>query len=108
LTIATTGQTAALNGIPWAPGGIILAGLLIPFARSRRVNARIRVLAWTALLTIGTCGLHGCGGNGNSGSTSGGGSSGGSGGTPAGTYSIVITAAAGTTTHTVNYALTVS
>ena len=108
LTVTTAGQTAALNGIPWAPGGIVLAGLLIPFARSRRVNAQMRVLAWAALLAIGTCGLHGCGGSDNSGSSSGGGSGGGSGGTPAGTYTIVITATAGTTSHTVNYTLTVT
>ncbi len=107
LTIATTGQTAALNGIPWGPGGIVLGAFLIPLFRSRRVNAQIRVLACTALLTIGTCGLHGCGGD-DSGSSSGGGTGGGSAGTPAGKYTIVITATAGTMTHTVNYTLTVT
>jgi Bacterial Ig-like domain (group 3)/FG-GAP-like repeat/FG-GAP repeat len=108
LSIATAGQTAALNGIPWAPGGLVLAVFLIPLFRSGRVNAQTRVLAWAALLAIGAGGLHGCGGSGNSGSSNGGGSGGGSGGTPAGTYPIVITATAGTTTHTVNYTLTVT
>jgi hypothetical protein len=115
LTIATSGQMAALvpgaksgDRLPWAPGGIVLAGLLLPLARIRRVNAQMRVLAWAAFLTIGAAALHGCGGNDNSGSSSGGGSGGGMGGTPAGTYTIVITATAGTTTHTVNYSLTVT
>jgi FG-GAP-like repeat len=115
LTISTTGQMAALtpggkseHRLPWAPGGIVLAALLIPLARIRRVNAQMRLLAWAAFLTIGAAALHGCGGNDNSGSSSGGGSGGGSGGTPAGTYTIVITATAGTTTHTVNYSLTVT
>jgi uncharacterized membrane protein YgcG len=115
LTIATAAQTAALNparahedGVPWAPGGILLAGMLIPLARLRRVKAQMQVLAWATLLAIGTCGLHGCGGNDNSGSSNGGGSSGGTAGTPAGSYTIVVTATAGTTTHTINYSLTVT
>jgi hypothetical protein len=110
------GPTAALvpgakgeDGVPWAPGGIVLAGLLIPLARIRRVRSQMPVLAWTALLMMGAAALHGCGGNDNSPPPNGGGGTGaGSGGTPAGTYTIVITATAGTTTHTMNYTLTVT
>lgn len=137
LTITTTAATASLLA-PWATGGAVLAGLLLPFAALRRPRsmgveaARSRLTRCTVLLLsallMGSCGGGGGGrstpggmaSSGSSGGTgsssSGSGSSGGSGsssgggstGTAAGTYKLTITATGGAISHSLTYTLTVS
>jgi hypothetical protein len=118
VTIATAAATAMnsagkpLN--PLAPGGALLAGIFgLPIIwRRRQTAARWLRGALLALLCVGVGTLlQGCGGSGgSSGSTGGSGSSGsgGTGGTAAGTYTVTVTAAVGSTTHTATYALTVN
>jgi hypothetical protein len=123
LTITTTGSTAMAtpNGFfnPLAPVGTILAALSLPLIIRRRGALGssasncllVLVLAGSALLTA--CGGDhgngaGSGGSGSGGSGTGGSGTGGTPGTPAGTYSVTITATAGTTVHTVAYTLTVT
>jgi hypothetical protein len=118
LTITTTGSTAMAtpNGFfnPLAPVGTILAALSLPLIIRRRGALGssasncllVLVLAGSALLTA--CGGDHGGGAGSGGSGSGGSGTGGTPGTPAGTYSVTITATAGTTVHTVAYTLTVT
>ena len=104
LTITTRAASLAMNRQPktgylalWMAGS--LGGFGLVFFRRPRRSATLMLLACCLLL-----GLSACGG-------------GGSGttpapptpvpGTPAGTYTIVVTGTAGTTVHTVNYTLTV-
>jgi len=118
LTISTTAATASLFA-PWAKGGMVLAGILLPFAVQRRARsvltepsrapiARITMLLLCALI-LGSCGGSGAPTSASSGST-GSGSSGGGGtpGTAAGTYHVTITATGGSMTQTLAYTLTVS
>jgi hypothetical protein len=104
---------------PLAPAGTILAALFLPLIIPRRGVLRssaascllVLVLVGGALLTA--CGGDhgngaGSGGSGSGGSGSGGSGSGGTPGTPAGTYSVTISATAGTTVHTAAYTLTVT
>jgi hypothetical protein len=90
---------------PFAPTGVVLAGMLAPLTmRRRRPRSRTaRAFSWLGLLLICGAALHGCGG--------GGGSSGKqpmSGGTPAGTYTVTVTATSGSTSHAATYSLTVT
>jgi hypothetical protein len=90
---------------PFAPTGMVLAGMLAPLTmRRRRPRSRTaRAFSWLGLLLICGAALHGCGG--------GGGSSGKqpmSGGTPAGTYTVTVTATSGSTSHAATYSLTVT
>jgi hypothetical protein len=111
LTIATAAATA-LNSShqpfnPLVPGAVSLAGLFgLPMVlRRRRTATRWLRRALLALLCVGAGTLlQSCGG-GNSGSGSVGT---GSGGTPAGTYTLTVTASAGSTTHSATYSLTVN
>jgi len=122
LTITTTGQAALLGTsqqrdplAPWLPG-VALAALLLPATRGRWTKTALRryqilscLLLACALLA--SCGGGSGGGGGGSGSStsssSSSSSSGGTGSTPAGTYIITVTGTSGTTSHTVNYSLTV-
>jgi uncharacterized membrane protein YgcG len=123
LTISTTAATASVL-TPWTTGGMMLAGILLPFAVQRRRSrltepsrapiARITMLLLCALI-LGSCSGSGAptsasSGSTGSGSSSSGGSSsgGGSPGTAAGTYQVTITATGGSIAQTVAYALTVS
>ena len=118
LTITTTGSTAMStpNGFfnPLAPAGTILAALSLPLIIRRRGALRSSASSCLLLLVlVGGALLNACGGDHSNGAGSGGSGTGGSGtggtpGTPAGTYSVTITATAGTTVHTVAYTLTVT
>jgi hypothetical protein len=115
LTISTTPATANVL-TRWAGGGMLLAGMLLPFVLLRRPRSLLGTTSrWpmsrcAALLLCGLIlGSCGGGGGGSSGSSSGGGSSSsGSPGTSAGTYQVTITATGGSVTQTVTYALMVS
>jgi hypothetical protein len=123
LTITTTARTAMGSSgssfNPLVPGGLLLAGFGVPMVwRRRREIAGLRHGALPVVLLICAVALPGCGGGGDSGSSgssssSGGGSSsssssgGGSVGTPAGTYTVTITAASGSITQKTTYSLTV-
>jgi len=129
LTITTTAATASVLA-PWATGGVMLAGLLLPFATLRRPRSMWAEATCSALtrctvlflcaLVMGSCGGGGSGtpsgsssssggSGGSSGSSSGGGSSGGgSTGTAAGTYKLTIKATGGSISKTLTYTLTVS
>jgi hypothetical protein len=134
LTITTTARTVGQAvpasprspGAPWAPGGVVLAAMLLPIAVRRRTRAAPMHHQQMLTLLIGMLILSGCGGgssspgtmgssagsgssgSGSSGSGSGSGSGGGTpSGTPAGTYSITVTATSGSTTESQNYTLTV-
>jgi hypothetical protein len=112
LTISTTAATASLLA-PWAKGGVVLAGILLPFAALRRPRlklveaSRSPLTRCTALLLCALV-LGSCGGSGSSSGGSSSSSSGGSSGTAAGTYQVTITATGGSVTQTVAYTLTVS
>lgn len=110
LTIGTAARVAKLMASPRKspfdpalPTGLVLAGMLGPLtARRRRPRSRTaRAFGWLGLLLMCGAVLHGCGG----------GSSGKqpmSGGTPAGTYTVTVTATSGSTSHTATYSLTVT
>jgi hypothetical protein len=111
LTIATAARTAFVPprppGLPlddFFPGGAVLAGFGIPAAIARRRGsaAQLRQFMLLAMLLLGALALHGCG----SGSSPA--ASGVSGGTPAGSYTVTITATAGATIHSSNFAVTVN
>jgi hypothetical protein len=100
---------------------VLLAGALIPWLRLRssRLASSCHGLMWAVLLSVPL--LHGCGGGGGSstvnplGSSSSGSSSsssssssgGSSAGTPAGNYSVTVTATGGSVTQGLQYQLTV-
>jgi hypothetical protein len=108
LTIATAARTAMNSSgrpvSPLLPGGVLLAGICMPFALRRRRTVACAQHYGMLVLLIGALALHGCGG----GSGSSGASGGGAPGTPAGSYTVTITATAGSTTHTATYVLTVN
>ena len=121
LTIGTTTRTAmsgkgeapSLLDPRWRPGGLLLAGLGLPLAlcrRRRRATERFMQRSALVLFLLGGATLlHGCGGGGGAGDSNGAGPGGGaSGGTPAGNYTITITATGGSAAHAVTYALTVN
>jgi hypothetical protein len=114
LTIATVSATA-MNYTrqpfnPVAPGGVVLASIGLPAVlRRRRTAARWLRSVLLALLFVGAGTLlQSCGGGSGGGSSGGGGGAGGSGGTAAGTYTVSITATAGSTSHAATYSLTVN
>ena len=115
LTIATTTRTAKLQAVPGAgrldpfgPSGTLLALIIAPFMVRRRPRVRLRrIVSWLGLSLLSAAALLACGGGGGGSSTT-------ApppvtpGGTPAGTYSIIVTATSGTLSHTLTYALTVT
>jgi hypothetical protein len=108
LSIATTAAITSRNEVPpspfgWELGGTALAGLLglgLAPRRLRRVNRRLRALACIALLAALGVGFIGCGGGSTTQSNP---------GTPAGTYTVTVTAAdsTGTPTNSLNVTLVV-
>jgi hypothetical protein len=112
LTISTTARAASwlagsTNGPdhPFAQAALLAAlALLIPAVLPRRRKPRrVGIAARLALVLLPALAASGCGGGGN-GETP----APPTGGTPAGTYVVTITAASGSTTHSVNYTLTVN
>jgi hypothetical protein len=111
ITVSTTAATTGAlvrpksSAAPWfAAGGTALACLLffgIP-ARRRRWRSMLGMFVLLALLTGGlvSCGSKSSGG--------GGGGSGGHSGTTTGTYTITVTGASGSITHTTSVTLTVN
>ena len=108
LTISTRAATAQLipspSGRPldpFLPAGTVLAGFAMPFiARRSRTRRRSgRALAVTGFLMVGLAVLCGCHGDA---------SSAGGPATPAGTYTVTVTATSGATSHTALYVLTVT
>jgi hypothetical protein len=112
LTI-TAGSAAAMNSSrgpvdPLTPGGVLVAGISLPIAlRRRRTQSRRLPRAARGALIMATLALlAGCGGTGGGGSGSPSGGS--SGATPAGSYTVVVTATAGSVSQSANFALTVN
>jgi hypothetical protein len=113
LTITTTARTARNQRI--VPGGVLLAAILIPLGVGRRrrhsLSQRCIYTIIMSLLMLGGCGGGGSSvgsappGGGMSASSSSGGSAS---GTAAGSYTVTISATAGSTTQTLSYSLTVS
>ncbi len=108
MTIQTGGPTASLRGLgkPGANSKPLLAivsfsGLLGWMLRRRRPALRFCMV----MLGVASLAVAGCGG-GTKGTTSTTGGSG-SGGTPAGTYTVTVTASSGTLSHAASFTLTV-
>ena len=101
LTIKTTAASLERHDAPLSPlfgGGAMMAGVFlfgIPAVR-RRWNVVLALIMVVFLMAA-----MGCGGS------SGGGGGGGGGGTPAGNYTVTVSATSGSTTHTTNIAVTV-
>ena len=102
LTINTTApKTGSLmHPFGWTSGGLLFAGVLLlgTPGRKRRASSLLTIFALAGVLA-----LVGCGG----GSSSGGGGGGNTPGTPVGTYSVTVSATAGSVTHTSGFTLTV-
>lgn len=109
LTISTTASMTTQNSIrlpPFLPGGgVVLAGLGFPLMRRRNKSPGHRRATLFLIAALGSMVLGACGG-GSAGS--GGTNTGNTPGTPAGVYSVTITAKGSTTTQTLIYTLTVS
>ncbi len=112
LTVTTAAASALLSperpfgpSVPWIPaGGLALAGVIgLAFApgRVRRWNRQLRLLSWGFLLASLSLAVVGCGGGGNNTPSNP--------GTPAGTYSISVSASdsAGGPQHAASISLTV-
>jgi hypothetical protein len=103
MTIQTTAPSSRLqNGASssfyalWLPG---IFGVLIFGAKSRKTSAKTgRWMALALILAASALWMSACGGSSNVVHNP---------GTPAGTYSVSVTASAGTLTHTFNVQLTV-
>ncbi len=128
LSISTTASSAAIQPQQLRPlavaasTGALMAVLWLPAIGLAKRSGGTRLLQVLALLLMATVVLQGCGGgssdNGGSAGTSGSSSSGsgssssssggGASGTPAGHYTVTITATAGSTVHTTSYTLTVN
>jgi hypothetical protein len=111
LTVATAAASAMLRperpfdpSSPWIPaGGLAIAGVMgLAFApgRMRRSNRQLRLLSWGFLLASLSLGVVGCGGGNSMPSNP---------GTPAGTYSISVSASdsAGGPHHATSISLTI-
>ena len=109
LTITTTAATALnatpASGDPLLPPGTLLATIGMALAFRRRDLIRLRKLG-AVVGVLSLFALVSCGGDHGASLPAGGGA--GTPGTAAGTYSVTITATAGTTVHSVSYTLTVS
>jgi hypothetical protein len=87
---------------PLDPGGLLLAAIAVPITlRRRRTFAGPRCGALLGLMLIGAMTLQGCHGGRNANPSAP------VTGTPAGSYTVTITATSGSTTHGLAYALTV-
>jgi uncharacterized repeat protein (TIGR03803 family) len=113
LTISTTATSSAILRLPFMHKqslflALVLPGLfiLVPAGRGKRCLVRGVGGMLVLLFGLSVIGLSGCGG----GSASGGGGDGGgvSGGTPAGTYTITVTATAPSLTHVTTLTLVVN
>ena len=110
LTVTTTGATAALNTdrpfAPWLPaGGLAIAGVMglaLAPRKIRRWNLQLRMLSWALLLASLSLPVMSCGGGSGNSTPS-------NPGTPAGSYTISVSAAdsAGGPQHPVNLTLSV-
>jgi hypothetical protein len=88
LSISTTAPSSSANHKPalWRPAGaLVLAGLLGLFLRPRRARRWLRSLSCIALMVAAILGVAACGGGGGSTHTT-------NPGTPAGTYSVSVSA----------------
>jgi hypothetical protein len=99
ITAKVPAQAAGASRIPGWPAGVLAVCCVLGIARKRRALG-----AWLSIIVLGISTLmvfNGCGGGGTSGG--GGGSGGGSNPdyTPAGRYSVVVTATSGTVVHNV-------
>jgi Bacterial Ig-like domain (group 3)/FG-GAP-like repeat len=111
LTISTAAATAQLSPAaspnpldPFLPSGTVLAAAMTPWVwrrRPRRRAAATRAVHWFGMLIFCGVALYGCHSGHNSYTPP-------PTGTPAGNYSVTITATSGTTSHAVTYALTVT
>jgi Bacterial Ig-like domain (group 3) len=112
LSIATTGHTASLTSTPLDQPSSSSHAICLAFPTmvlgmlGIATPKRRKFLSYAlACLLTGICWFQvACGGSGSGG---GGGGSGGTGGTPAGTYTVTVIGAAGSTQHTTTVALTV-
>ena len=121
LTISTTAAASLLAFAgridPMLPGALMLAGLGIVVLRRGQSIAAPVLRRWglVALMATGGLALSSCGGGGDNGAAAGGGGGGGGGGgtpgtvaTPAGSYTVVITATDGSVSRSINYTLAVN
>jgi hypothetical protein len=108
LTITTTAPSARMDKNPLGRSRRLFYALLLPgflglvvSAGSRKRTLRgLRLLSLIAVLALSTLWMPACGGGSSSGGTS-------NPGTPAGTSSVTVTAAAGSLTHSVPVTLTI-
>ena len=109
LTVTTTAATTALNrerpfGPPWIPAGTLAVagtlGLLFAPRKRQRWNRRLRILSWALWMGCLSTAFLGCGGGNSTPSNP---------GTPAGSYTVSVSAAdsAGGPSHSTGIALTV-
>lgn len=113
LSVATTAATTASmdrRNAPWyAAGGISLACVVLFLVPARRRH--LRMMAGIVILSgLASLGIVSCGGGGGGGGSknNGGGSTTTNPGTTAGTYTVTVTGAAGSTTETTTVTLTVN
>ncbi len=106
LTVATTAATTAfvaprLKGVfyaMWLPIGLALVGSGFASRKKRILSLLLGCVLFSGLIFLAACG---------GGSSSGGGGGGGHPGTPAGTYTITVTGASGSLSHTATLSLVV-
>ncbi len=109
MTLATTAAASFVGAgriDPGVPVSALLAGLVVlAFWRRRDGRLVVRRVRLALALGVGAVALGACGGHSGDGT---GGIGPGSTATPAGSYTVVVTATGGTVTHTFNYTLQVN